>query len=671
MNSRLELEQELKQKFGLTQFYDDQWATIDRLLKGERVLMIEKTGFGKSLCFQFPATLFDGITIIFSPLIALMRDQVKKLNTLGISARSINSEQSPEANNQTIEDAKNGLIKILYIAPERQENSAWIEATRQIKISMVVIDEAHCISVWGHDFRPSFRRIINLVKFLPQGVPVLATTATATKKVELDIAAQIGGSISILRGNLLRDNFQLHVVHVETEDEKLIWLGENLPKLEGTGILYTGTRVATEVYSKWFEHLGISSMGYHAGLDSDSRIAIEKGLMENSWKSIISTNALGMGIDKADIRFIIHTQITQSPIHYYQEIGRAGRDGKPATIILFYNPKDIELPLAFIEGGRPAISKYNKVIQAVQEELLGERELIKKTNLKQTQFRVIKSDLMEQGIIREVTFNRSKKIEYIPNAPALNSETFEALREAKKAELDQMIQYVETTDSRMKFLCDFLGDSTTHLFNNCDNTGLEKITVSVTPEWQEKLQQYREDYFPILEVETKGSKLINGVASSYYGTSNVGSAIDRCKYETQEDFPDFLVCLSLKAFRKQFGDSQFDYIIYVPPTKSGDLVKNFAQKISYVLKIPLNHDLIKNRETKEQKEFDNGYLKSDNVKGAFSFTNPQNIQGKRILLIDDLFGSGATLKEIGKLLSTLGAVIIAPLVIAKAVGGDI
>jgi len=671
MTTRQEHENSLKQTFGLDRFYDDQWETIDRILKGERVLLIEKTGFGKSLCFQFPATIFNGTTVIFSPLIALMRDQVKKLNSLGISAKCINSEQTHQENTQIIEEAKTGKVKIIYIAPERQENNEWIEATRQMNLSMVVIDEAHCISVWGHDFRPAFRRIINLVKLLPKGLPVLALTATATKKVEADIAAQIGGNISVLRGNLLRENFRLYVVNVKSEDEKLIWLGQNLDKFKGTGILYTGTRVNTEIYSKWFEHLKISAIGYNAGLDSDSRIAIENGLMNNKWKCIISTNALGMGIDKPDIRFIIHTQIPQSPIHYYQEIGRAGRDGKSAYVILFYNSEDKQLPESFIEGGRPSIDKYEMVINATRNELLSERQLIRRTNLKQTQIRVIKSDLIDQGILREVTICRSKKFEYITNAPDLNTKAFEELRNTKRADLEQMIHYVETSQSRMKFLCDFLGDSTTHNFTNCDNTGLNKIIVKSNDEWTKKLQDFREDYFPILEVEAKGSNIVNGVASSYYGVSNVGSALHRSKYETKEDFPDFLLKLCLKAFRKKYGQEIFDYIAYVPPTVSGDLVKNFATKLSQVLRFPIAHELIKTRHTIEQKVFENGYLKTDNVCGAFSFSNPGILVGKSILLIDDIFDSGATIKELGKLFTTFGVIKIAPIVIARTVGGDL
>ncbi|MFO7613063.1 MAG: RecQ family ATP-dependent DNA helicase [Bacteroidales bacterium] len=669
--SRQEAEIILKRSFKLDRFYDEQWLAIEKILAGERVVLIEKTGFGKSLCFQFPALILPGITVIFSPLIALMRDQVAKLDALDISARCINSEQEAEENEQIISDAKVGKVKILYIAPERQENAGWIEATRQLYLSMVVVDEAHCISVWGHDFRPAFRRIINLVKLLPHDLPVLATTATATKKVEADIAAQMGGNLTILRGNLMRENFRLFVIKVGSEDGKLIWLGQNLNKLPGSGILYTGTRVDTEIYARWLEFLRISSVGYNAGLDPASRIAIEQGLMCNKWKCVISTNALGMGIDKPDIRFIIHTQIPQSPVHYYQEIGRAGRDGQPAYIILFYNPKDRDLPEAFIEGGRPAIKKYEKVIEAIRNELLGERDLMRRSNLRQTQIRVITADLREQKIIRQVTSGKSKKYEYITGAPKLNTKAFEELRELKRADLEHMIGYVETTRSRMKYLCDFLGDTDHQEYRNCDNTGLRKLSLAAGPEWIEKLKAYRENYFPELQVESRRTSLMNGVAASYYGVSNVGAAIHRCKYENGGDFPDFLVGLTLKAYRKKFGQEKFDLILYVPPTKSGDLVKNFAETIARILKIQLLHGLKKTRITGEQKVYENSCLKADNVKDAFIFERPEVIMGKKVLLIDDIFDSGATIKEIGKYLTGLGAEKIAPLVIARTVGGDI
>lgn len=676
---REEAEKKLKQIFGIDHFYDEQWEAIQRILNGERILMIERTGFGKSLCYQFPATQFSGITVIFSPLIALMRDQVKSLNGKGISAKYINSEQTAEENSATIQEALEGKIKILYIAPERQENQEWIEATRRMRLSMVVVDEAHTISVWGHDFRPSFRRIINLVKLLPQSLPVLATTATATKRVQHDIEQQIGGKLTTIRGNLVRDNFRLYVIKVQSEDEKLVWLAQNLNNLDGTGLIYTGTRVDTEVYAKWLSFNGINAINYNAGHDADTRKDIENGLMQNRFKCVVSTNALGMGIDKPDIRFIIHTQIPASPIHYYQEIGRAGRDGKPTTIILFYNEtkdengieEDYKLPKAFIDGARPSTEKYLKAIDALKNEPLSERGLMKATNLKTTQIRVIKADLIDQGIVKEVVYGKSKTLEYQFGAKELDTKAFEELRLLKLKDLDAMVGYVNTTKPRMQYLCDFLDDDSQKEYSNCDNTNLKKLTVSIDEVWRNRLSGFRETYFPVLEVEGRGSNIINGVAASYYGVSNVGSALHRSKYENGGDFPDFLLRLTLKAFRKAFGNQRFDLILYVPPTRSGDLVKNFAIKVSYVLKIPISHKLIKTRVTDEQKVFQNSYSKRDNVAGAFEYGNPSEVCGKKIILIDDIFDSGATIKEIGQLLTNYGAEVIAPITIAKTVGGDL
>ena len=305
-----------------------------------------------------------------------------------------------------------------------------------------------------------------------------------------------------------------------------------------------------------------------------------------------------MGVDKSDIRFIIHTQIPQSPVHYYQEIGRAGRDIKKAIIILFYKPDDRRLPEAFIESGRPAVSKYYKFIDAVKNELLGERELMKQTNLKQNQIRIIKADLMEQRIIREVLINGRKKFEYVTSAPELNAKAFEELRELKMNDLNSMIEYVETSQSRMKYLCDFLGDKSDQNYHNCDNTGLKKLKVVVTPEWEQKLKNFREGYFPVLDVYAKGSNLQNGAASSFYGFSNTGDVIHKCKYETKEDFPDFLLQQTAKAFEKKLSFEKFDLMVYVPPTLSGDLLKNFAVKISGMLNIPVSHELKKKQNNK-------------------------------------------------------------------------
>jgi ATP-dependent DNA helicase RecQ len=601
-----------------------------------------------------------------------VRDQVNKLQSLGISAACINSNQSSDENNEVLNQAINGQIKVLYIAPERQNNEMWLSAAEKMKLSMVVVDEAHCISVWGHDFRPAFKKISKLVDLLPKNFPVLGTTATTTYRTQKDIEKQlklVGGELSVVRGDLMRSKFRLYVVKVKSEEEKMIWLAQNLKKLPGSGIIYTGTRVDTEVYNNWLRHQNINSTQYNGGLDSETRKEVEDGLMQNKWKCIVSTNALGMGIDKPDIRFIIHTQIPASIIHYYQEIGRAGRDGLPSDIILFYNEEDKKLPLAFIENSKPKLALYNRVIEASKEDLYGEKELMKKCNVRQTPFRVIKEDLIDQRIWNEITIGRSKKYEFVSSSKPLDTSYFEDIRDQKRHELEQMIAYTETTSSRMKFICNYLGDVGDARNFTCDNTGLETKKITVSKEWFDQIEEFRNNFFPELLLSSKNSNIINGVAASYYGVSIVGSAIHRSKYEKGGDFPDFLLGLTLRACRKSFGNLNFDVVLYVPPTSSGDLVKNFATKISAALKVPISHHLKKVRETSEQKIFENNYLKSENVADAFSFSG--NISGKNVLLIDDICDSGATLKEIGKILTSLGANLIAPLVIAKTVGGDL
>lgn len=735
--TRVEAEERLKTVFGIEHFYGEQWKAIDRILRGERILMIERTGFGKSLCYQFPATQFPGITVIFSPLIALMRDQVRSLNKKGISAAYINSEQSQEDNTLVIEKALKGEIKILYIAPERQENQEWIEATRNMNLSMVVIDEAHTISTWGHDFRPAFRRIINLVQLLPKNLPVLATTATATKRVQRDIEQQIGGRLTTIRGNLSRENLYLQVIRVNSEDEKMIWLASNLVNLDGTGLIYTGTRVDTEIYAHWLQYCGIDAIDYNAGYDADTRKEVEKGLMENRWKCIVSTNALGMGIDKPDIRFIIHTQIPASPIHYYQEIGRAGRDGLPTRIILFFNenkgkedgvPADYSLPYSFIESSRPGIKKYERVIDLLKQEPLTEREIMKRANLKQNQIRVIKADLIDQVIIKEAQYGtKQKKYEYQYKANELDVSKFEELRKAKIKDLDSMVNYVYTDMPRMEYLCKFLDSYENSVYTNCDNTNLKKLEVEYDEEISAKLEDFRDSYFPKLELaahtlksgtglkirmpypnvvevlrnnevvgtyinkinysefseeeacvlrdlsdrhQHNASRLTDGYAASYYGVSNIGAALHRSKYEGGGDFPDFLLKKTLSVFGKKYREIKFDLVLYVPPTHSGDLVKNFAIKFANTIKVPISHSLIKTRETEEQKIFQNSYSKQDNVKDAFTIES-ELVRGKTILLIDDIYDSGATLKEIGKTLTERGAKWIVPIVIAKTVGGTL
>lgn len=684
--TREQAENQAKARFGITRLYDEQWLAIDQLMKGRRVLMVEKTGFGKSLCYQLPATLMPGVTIVFSPLVALMLDQVRSLQKHGIGAGCLNYMQTPEEQEATLSRAKNGEIKILYISPERQKSSRWREAVMPdsgMRISMIVIDEAHTISQWGHDFRPAFRHICDLVRILPSSTPVLAVTATATERVQADIAAQIsdcgGADITTIRGELCRKNLRLHVVRTMSADEKMAWLAEYIPKLDGFGIIYTGTRVEAEMDAAWLKSRGINAEFYHAGLTSEVRTDIQEGMMANRCKCIVSTNALGMGIDKQDIRFVVHTHIPQSPINYYQEIGRAGRDGAEAQAILLFNESlvetekhgttyaDLELPNALIDGNRPSDQTYNKVIDVVRTVRLTERGIMKELNLKQNTVRTILADLEDQGVIRFVQDGKSRVVEYAGGA--FNSALFEELRDKKREELKMMTDYVFTKTPRMQFLCKFLEDSHTVAATGCDNT--TEPAMPLTPDAALKAEciRFAEMFHPDLIVETKTSNLRNGVAASYYGASNVGKLIHKSKYEAGGDFDRKLAELTEHAFRSRLSAMRFDKIIYVPPTTHGDLVRNFAIEMGRRLGLSVSHGLVKTKEIKEQKIFQNGWLKQDNVKGAFDIDD-DIVSGQNILLIDDVFDSGATIKEIGKMLTTKGSANIVPLVIARTVNGD-
>jgi ATP-dependent DNA helicase RecQ len=242
--NRAEAEKILQSKFGLSSFYDEQWEAISKLLRGERILMIQRTGFGKSLVFQFSAMLLQGTTVIFSPLIALMREQVNRLKQLGLSAAYINSTLSPEEKQDTLQNAEMGKYKMLYIAPERQEDEEWQHVVQRMKLGMVVVDEAHCISTWGHDFRPSYRRIVNVVKQLQTDFPVLACTATATLRVQQDVEVQFDNSnLTVLRGNLGRPNFELKVVSCINQEDKMAGVLRVISKIQGTGVVYCGHRL--------------------------------------------------------------------------------------------------------------------------------------------------------------------------------------------------------------------------------------------------------------------------------------------------------------------------------------------------------------------------------------------------------------------------------------------
>lgn len=364
--NELNLQKELKKYFGLDDFRNGQEEIIRSVISGDNTIVVMPTGGGKSLCYQLPAVLMNGTCIVISPLIALMKDQVDSLSKLGIKATFINSSLSSDEVNLRINEAVKGNYKLLYIAPERISTRAFTEALRYMKISFLAVDEAHCISEWGHDFRPSYLDI-GTIKTAQGGIKIAAFTATATPEIIDDISEllDISNPRKYIRGF---DRPNLSYITEYTESDKLSKVTAILnasPK--GAKIIYCGTRNKVDLFEQGLLQSGFSAMGYHAGLTPESRRKVQDRFINSDSPIIIATNAFGMGIDKPNVRAVIHCDLTPTIESYYQEAGRAGRDGAEASCYMLYHESDIELQKYFIDTTYPGKMEILKVYNALYD----------------------------------------------------------------------------------------------------------------------------------------------------------------------------------------------------------------------------------------------------------------------------------------------------------------
>jgi len=356
----------LKTQFQLGEFRTGQEMIINKLMGAHSVVVTMPTGSGKSLCYQLPALLLEGVTLVISPLIALMKDQVDSLKKLNIPATFINSTLSSQEATEQISLVKNGKIKLLYVAPERFYSASFIGLLKSVKISLFIVDEAHCISQWGHDFRPSYLRLKNAITDMGNP-PVGAFTATATPAVRNDIQTQLGlKKVDHVVTGFDRKNLKYVALSLKTDKEKTEEMLRILSTLGGSGIIYVGTKKLTEQVTDKLRTKGFKAGGYHGGMDKERREVVQNQWINGKTPIIVATNAFGMGIDKSDVRFVVHFSMPGTLEAYMQESGRAGRDGKTSYCVAFSNYSDVRLQEFFIVNAHPPKETIIGIYQFLQ-----------------------------------------------------------------------------------------------------------------------------------------------------------------------------------------------------------------------------------------------------------------------------------------------------------------
>eukprot|EP00392_Amoebophrya_sp_AT5.2_P009389 g9417.t1 len=550
-----------------------------------RILLVAKTAFGKSLCYQYPALRSRGLTIVISPLIALMRDQASRLAEIR-GPECVGCIHSGQTQDENVAVMRRALdcddFRLLYICPERLDNLDFrnaFETPLQRQVTLVAIDEAHCISQWGHDFRPDYQKIQGFLKLLEkttrQKVPVLGLTATAPSHVVDDIKKQMGATdMQIVRGNSLRANLELHVERFsESAEDKQCWLAANMGELvrfanrvredggggvstsstgvplRHTGIVFAGTRTEAETTAAWLEfcNKSLRVKCYHAGLADQEREDLEREFRENKWDVLVATNALGMGIDKPDVGFVVHSQLPQSVVHYYQEIGRGGRDGRPTPAVLLFDESrvvpirgesastsdsfwndvgpgvaDLELPKHFVDSAFPPWRYYEDFLNAVKSNPLPHQEIMRKANLKDGEAKTIRGHLEQWKLLQEAVAASKRVFQAVESGtgPSYNSKKAEfekyaeARREHGRTQLDAVYRYATgqsseggasrtaTCAERHSYLAAELGE---HPNSGAEGQGAS-LTSSFVPtaaweEFRSRWRDFEESFFPVVHVE--------------------------------------------------------------------------------------------------------------------------------------------------------------------------
>jgi ATP-dependent DNA helicase RecQ len=666
------------------QFRDGQRESIDMLVRDRsRAIVVQRTGWGKSAVYFVATQLLRkrglGPTLIVSPLLALMNNQIDAASALGLSAYTINSSNDLLVD-ELAELLSQDQVDLLLISPERLANPEFIEKVMPIigrRPGLIVIDEVHCISDWGHDFRPDYRRLGQVVSRLPAGIPILGTTATANDKVIEDVSQQLGKDIPVFRGPLRREGLALSVLDLPDRAERLVWLDKNLHSLDGTGIIYCLTQRDVDIVAGFLESRGHKVARYRSGdnITQEEKLLALEQLLNNDVKAVVASTALGMGYDKPDVSFVIHYQSTDSLVGYYQQVGRAGRALSSSVGIMMRGSEDKDIHNFFIKGSFPKKEVIDQILAAfeIADGPLSTIALEKKVNLRAGSIESTLKQLHVEGIVDRIkpkTFERTLKRWEYP------TERVEQTWAAKRRDADIVAEYFTSSECRMRFIVNHLNDADTSPCGLCDNCTGRKLSASFLPSELAVAHEFLRRGYLKIEPRKRGWNNVNippaeqsmeGRCLSKWKDGGFGDKVAQGK-QADHFFDDELIDAVVTMLNEWQLHERPTWMTCVPSTKSGDLVPSAASRIAEKLGIPFHPIVSKVRSTPSQKSMENSAHQGSNVSGSFQLTHqPPNAP---VFLFDDLVDSRWTLTEIGRLLRQAGCGNVYPVALASTQSGD-
>lgn len=666
-------------------FREGQWDAIDALVsQQQRVLVVQRTGWGKSLVY-FMATRLQraqnrGVTLLISPLLSLMRNQIQSAQAWGLNAYTLNSSNHDE---HALVEKKllANEVDLLLISPERLANDRFRESVwHRIKdhIGLLVIDEAHCISDWGHDFRPNYRRIMRVLGEIPANTPVLGTTATANDRVVEDVAEILGASMNIQRGALTRDSLALYVYPEKMDTPTRFTLLSHLLKhIKGSGIIYcTTTRDCLQV-AEWLQSDGLNVKPYYASVEeklSETREELENQLMNNEVKALVSSVALGMGFDKADLHFVIHYQMPGNIISYYQQIGRAGRGIDKAHIVLMHGSEDEEIQEYFIETAFPAPKQVNQVVEALRYHgAMKQSELERHVNARRSIVEKILVHLEVENIITK----ENRQYHIIDDTKNPDFERWSAVTKKRYDELRQMKSYIHADGCLMRFLAGALDDPTSvEKCGRCRNCTNAKSKFEPDIQQIQKAQNFlrgnkaiefspRKRYpmgFPNVKNTVIREVNQTGLALCGYYDEGWGTLVRQGRKSNQ--YADELVTAASDIIQQnwQSWDNMPTVVTSVPSLRRPNLVPDLAQRLAQAINLPYYALIEHIDQHPPQSDMHNSFQQATNLIDRFALLH--KLSGKPILLVDDFADSQWTLTLVGRLLMQGGSGAIYPFALA-------